>query len=85
MYMTGLQHNMHNIYGFPEAIVTSFAMAEIRGISRSTFTGIAHYSTWYNMKFTFPQLLSFSLFEVPSVSADTCGFNGNTTEEMCNF
>ncbi|KAJ8925244.1 hypothetical protein NQ315_001431 [Exocentrus adspersus] len=94
----GLHYNIHNLYGFTEAIVTSFALAEIRDtrpmiISRSTFPGHGHYaghwsgdiwSAWADMRYTIPQLLSFSLFGIPLMGADICGFNGNTTQSLCN-
>ncbi|XP_066997663.2 lysosomal alpha-glucosidase [Anabrus simplex] len=93
----GSHYNTHNLYGFSEAIVTSFALAEIRGlrpfvISRSTFSGHGHYaghwsgdvwSDWYSMKKSISQLLSFSLFGIPLMGADICGFNGNTTAPLC--
>ncbi|KAJ8950170.1 hypothetical protein NQ314_008023 [Rhamnusium bicolor] len=88
-HYAGLHYDVHNLFGFTEAIVTSFAMAEIRGkrpmvISRSTFAGQGHYtghwsgdvwSDWLDMKYTIPQLLSFSLFGIPLMGADICGFN----------
>ncbi|EEZ99945.2 lysosomal alpha-glucosidase [Tribolium castaneum] len=97
-HYAGLHYNVHNLFGFTEAIVTSFAMSDIRGrrpmvISRSTFAGHGHYaghwsgdvvSDWLDMRYTIPQLLSFSLFGVPLMGADICGFNGNTTRSLCN-
>ncbi|XP_065342512.1 lysosomal alpha-glucosidase-like [Cloeon dipterum] len=93
----GMHYDVHNLFGYTESIVTSFAMAEIRErrpfvISRSTFAGQGHFaghwsgdvaSTWYDMRKTLPQLLSFSMFGVPLMGADICGFNGNTTAALC--
>lgn len=94
----GLHYDVHNLYGFSEAIITNFALAEIRGkrpmiISRSTFPGHGKYaghwsgdvySKWTDMRYSIPQLLSFSLFGIPLMGADICGFNGNATATLCN-
>jgi alpha-glucosidase len=62
-------------------------------IGRSTFAGSGrlsghwggdNFSHWLYMYFAIPQALSFSLFGIPMFGVDTCGFNGNTDEELCN-
>jgi alpha-glucosidase len=62
-------------------------------IGRSTFPSSGLYaghwggdntSKWYYMFFSIPQALSFSLFGIPMFGVDTCGFNGNSDEELCN-
>lgn len=61
--------------------------------SGSTFAGAGtvaghwggdNYSQWRYMFFSIPQALSMSLFGIPMFGVDTCGFNGNTDEELCN-
>ncbi|GAB1212341.1 hypothetical protein ATERTT37_001479 [Aspergillus terreus] len=62
-------------------------------IARSTFAGSGKWaghwggdniSKWGSMYFSISQALSFSLFGIPMFGTDTCGFNGNTDEELCN-
>lgn len=62
-------------------------------IGRSTFAGsgkrAGHWgadntSLFAYMFFSTPQALSFTLFGIPMFGVDTCGFNGNSDQEVCN-
>ncbi|KAJ3452729.1 acid alpha glucosidase relate [Anaeramoeba flamelloides] len=90
--------NTHSMYGYTETIVTREAFNEIFPgkrtaiISRSTFAGQGkhgqhwlgdNYSTFEWMKESIAGIIHFNLFGVPLVGADICGFNGETTEELC--
>ncbi|XP_044754385.1 lysosomal alpha-glucosidase-like [Coccinella septempunctata] len=94
----GVHYDIHNLYGISEANITSRALSEILGersfiISRSTFSGQGRYgghwggdvySTWDELRYSIPHLLDFSLFGMPLMGSDICGFNDNTTEPLCN-
>lgn len=89
---------LHNVYATLEAAVTAFSMLNVRNgmrplvISRASSPGLGHYaghwsgdvmSTWDDMAQSISDMFSFSLFGIPLIGADICGFNGNTTTELC--
>ncbi|XP_065588967.1 lysosomal alpha-glucosidase-like isoform X2 [Cyrtonyx montezumae] len=92
-----VHYNLHNLYGLKEAEATARALIQIRGkrpfvISRSTFPSQGRYSghwlgdnrsQWKDMYYSIPGMLSFSLFGIPLVGADICGFSSSTSEELC--
>lgn len=93
------EYDVHNLFGFQILNATYNALlAAMPGkrpfiIGRSTFSGAGkwaghwggdNYSLWAYMFFSIPQALSFSLFGIPMFGVDTCGFNGNSDEELCN-
>jgi alpha-glucosidase len=94
-----VEYDVHNLFGHQILQATYAALlAAIPGkrpfiIGRSTFPGsgkvAGHWggdnaSKFMYMYFSIPQALSFSLFGIPMFGVDTCGFNGNSDEELCN-
>lgn len=93
------EYDFHNLFGHQILNATYFALlAAIPGkrpfiIGRSTFVGSGqwaghwggdNYSLFAYMLFSISQALSFSLFGIPMFGVDTCGFAGNSDEELCN-
>ncbi|TBU42736.1 glycosyl hydrolases family 31-domain-containing protein [Dichomitus squalens] len=89
----------HNLWGLMEEKATHLALLSIHPgkrpfmISRSTFASAGkwtghwlgdNYSKWAYLHYNIQGVLQFQLFQIPMVGADTCGFNDNTDEELCN-
>lgn len=94
-----VDYDVHNLYGHEilnatyQALLNVFPGKRPFIIGRSTFAGSGMYaghwggdnfSKFLYMYFSIPQALSFSLFGIPMFGVDTCGFQGNTDEELCN-
>ncbi|KAI0018569.1 family 31 glycosyl hydrolase [Xylariomycetidae sp. FL0641] len=94
-----LQYDFHNLWGHQMLNATYHALLDVDPakrpfiIGRSQFAGSGtvaghwggdNYAQWPYMYYSIPQALSFSLFGIPMFGADTCGFEGNATEELCS-
>lgn len=91
------EYDVHNLFGLTEAILTNAALRDIRGkrsftLTRSSFpssgTHTAKWSgdnmaSWDDLKSSIITAIDFSMFGVPMVGADICGFIDDTTEELC--
>ncbi|GAB7356060.1 hypothetical protein MBLNU459_g6677t1 [Dothideomycetes sp. NU459] len=93
------EYDVHNLFGYQilnatyQALLTVFPEKRPFIIGRSTFAGsgkvAGHWggdnaSRFAYMFFSIPQALNFALFGIPMFGVDTCGFNGNSDEELCN-
>ncbi|KAJ6528271.1 glycosyl hydrolases family 31-domain-containing protein [Mycena vulgaris] len=91
--------DVHNLWGLMEAEATHKALQTILPgtrpfiISRSAFASAGkwaghwlgdNFSKWEYMYFSIQGILQHQLFQIPFVGADTCGFNDNSDEELCN-
>ncbi|CAF4137164.1 unnamed protein product [Rotaria sp. Silwood2] len=87
------------MYGYFEAKATNAALRTILNkrpfvLSRSTFAGSGHYTGHWSgdndASFTdlyraIPAILNYNIFGLTLSGADICGFNGDTTEELCTI
>ncbi|KAK5084792.1 hypothetical protein LTR05_005871 [Lithohypha guttulata] len=93
------EYDVHSLYGHLllrntySAILNTNPTVRPFIIGRSNFVGSGNYSGHWggdnraqfrHMYWSIPQALSFSLFGIPMFGVDTCGFIGNTDEELCN-
>jgi alpha-glucosidase len=99
-HVDGIQeYDVHNLFGHQilnatyQALLSVFPGKRPFIIGRSTFAGSGKWaghwggdnnSKWPWMYFSIPQALHFSLFGIPMFGVDTCGFNGNSDEELCS-
>lgn len=92
-------YDVHNLFGHQilnatyQALLSVFPGKRPFIIGRSTFAGSGKWaghwggdnnSKWPWMFFSIPQALHHGLFGIPMFGVDTCGFNGNSDEELCS-
>ncbi|KZO90710.1 glycoside hydrolase family 31 protein [Calocera viscosa TUFC12733] len=95
----GAFYDVKNIWGHMSEVRTHTALLSLAPdnrpflVARSTYAGSGkythhwlgdNYSTWRYMAYSIQGILQFQIFGIPMVGADTCGFNQNTDEELCN-
>jgi lysosomal alpha-glucosidase len=88
-------YDVHNLYGLTESKATQLAIRHGKRsfvLTRSTFIGNGRYAGHWlgdntantvDMHRSIIGLIESSIFGIPYVGADICGFIGTTDEELC--
>ena len=85
------------MYGLSEQITTASVFGKLRGkrpfvLTRSSFLGTGRVgakwtgdngATWDDLKSSIISIMDFNMVGIPMIGAEICGFNYNTTEELC--
>ncbi|XP_053799414.1 sucrase-isomaltase, intestinal-like isoform X2 [Vidua chalybeata] len=93
----GEHYNTHSLFGWSQTEPTFNVVQQATGkrafvLSRSTFVGSGkhgghwlgdNFSLWKDLRRSIIGILEFNLFGIPYIGADICGFNYNTTYELC--
>ncbi|CAK4699767.1 hypothetical protein LEN26_018477 [Aphanomyces euteiches] len=92
-----LHYNLHSLYGHSELKATRQAIDSIRQkrsfvLSRSSYAGDGQYAahwlgdntaTWEDLRLGLAGVLAMNIFGMPMVGPDACGFDWDTTKELC--
>uniref|UniRef100_A0A915AGY1 Maltase n=1 Tax=Parascaris univalens TaxID=6257 RepID=A0A915AGY1_PARUN len=97
MTKAGRIYDTKTLYGFYESIATRAGMEAVTPkrplvLTRSSFPSGGRYAghwlgdniaSYGDLRVSIAGIQDFSMFGIPYVGADICGFRGNTTEELC--